>query len=72
MSVRVTEAPKHMSACVFCATTIPPEERVCSYCVADLRKLYVAQRLVRDPRVSIADAVREAVERIDKLKLRRE
>jgi len=72
MTVREGKVPEYMSACVFCAATIHPEELVCSHCAAELRRLYVAVRMARDPTASIADVVREAAERIDTRKLKRE
>jgi len=71
MNVKVSEIPEYMNACIFCATTIPPEDVICSRCIADLRKLYIVQRLAIDPVAKIEDVMKEAIERIDKLKLRK-
>jgi len=71
MSVEVSKVPEYMNACIFCAATIPPEDIVCSRCIGDLRKLYIVQRLAIDPVVKIEDVMKEATERIDKLKLRK-
>jgi len=71
MSVKVSKAPEYMSSCIFCVATVPPEDIVCPRCIADLRKLYIGQRLAIDPVAKIEDVMKEAIERIDKTKLRK-
>jgi len=71
MSIEVSEIPEYMSSCIFCAATVPPEDIVCSRCIADLRKLYVVQYLIAKPTEAIDKAMKEAIERIDKRKLRK-
>jgi len=71
MGVETLKLPNEMSSCIFCAATIPPEDIVCSHGIGDLRKLYIVQRLAIDPVAKIEDVMKEAIERIDKAKLRK-
>jgi len=71
MSIKISKIPEYTSSCILCGSAIDPKDIVCPHCISDLRKLYVIQYLIANPKASIKTAVERAMRRIDKLKLRK-